>query len=205
MRGSWRPMWGMGGADIQSSHRVSTTQFHKPIQDANLPIRKHCASSISTYFEQQSLQELILFGHYRPMRGCQDTVSGQHLASGRLLLHHCIIIPDRASQTVPGLSRTFLSSWFLFRFLLNVTTCHRPIRRLPCDPVTNERHLPTTSVVSVTVTVGNAVMTPVTSLHSDLFSSRCLILLSCDPGGHNSPRIRYEGQTLAHKTKANKN
>ena len=96
-----------------------------------------------------------------PIRGCQDTVSGQHLASGRLLLHHCIIIPDRASQTVPGLSRTFLSSWFLFRFLLNVTTCHRPIRRLPCDPVTNERHLPSTSVVSVTVTVGNAVMTPV--------------------------------------------
>ena len=140
-----------------------------------------------------------------PIRGCQDTVSGQHLASGRLLLHHCIIIPDRASQTVPGLSRTFLSSWFLFRFLLNVTTCHRPIRRLPCDPVTNEGYLQPTSVVSVTVTVGNAVMTPVTSLHSDLFSSRCLILLSCDPGGHNSPRIRYEGQTLAHKTKANKN
>ena len=120
-----------------------------------------------------------------PIRG-KDTVSGQHLASARLLLHHCIIIPDRASQTVPGLSRTFLSSWFLFRFLLNVTTCHQPIRGLAGDLLTNERAPPPTSVFSVTVTVGNAVMTPVTSLHSDLFSSRCLILLW--PGGHNSPR-----------------
>ena len=95
MRGNWRPIYEGCCLPIIPSC-INNTIPWALIQDANLPIRKHCASSISSYFEQQSLQELILFSHHRPMGGRnvglwpirgQDTVSGQHLASARLLLH----------------------------------------------------------------------------------------------------------------------
>ena len=156
MRGSWRPMWGMGGAAIQSSHRVSTTQFHKPIQDANLPIRKHCASSSQVILSNNhcnSWYPSVIISQWEggtvglwPIRG-RDTVSGQHLASGG----SCCIIATLSliehHKQFP-VSRTFLSSWFLFRFLLNVTTCHQPIRGLPHDLVTNERP-PPVQVLSV--------------------------------------------------------
>ena len=147
MRGSWRPMWGMGGAAIQSSHRVSTTQFHKPIQDANLPIRKHCASSSKVILSNNhcnSWYPSVIISQWEggtvglwPIRS-RDTVSGQHLASaGSCCIIASLSLIEHHKQF--PVSRTFLSSWFLFRFLLNVTTCHRPIRVLAHDLVTNER------------------------------------------------------------------